>query len=124
VRDRVDLVFTALADPSRRFVLETLAERGSATPTELAGELPVTRQAVAKHLTALSAAGLVRSRRHGREHRYELDPAPLGDAAGWIARVGVQWDERLAALARHLDAAPQDEGRIYPAPTKPAALDP
>jgi DNA-binding transcriptional ArsR family regulator len=106
VRDRVDLVFTALADPSRRFLLETLAVRGTATPTELAGELPVTRQAVAKHLSALRSAGLVRSQRRGREHRYELDPAPLGDAAGWIAQVGRQWDARLGALARHLGEPP------------------
>lgn len=102
MRDRVDAVFSALADPSRRFVVETLAERGSATPTELAGELPVTRQAVTKHLAALRAAGLVRAERHGRETRYELDPTPLGDAAGWIAQVGTQWDERLAALARYV----------------------
>jgi DNA-binding transcriptional ArsR family regulator len=111
VRDRVDLVFTALADPSRRFVLETLAVRGTATPTELAGELPVSRQAVAKHLAALHTAGLVRSQRRGREHRYELDPAPLEDAAGWIARVGTLWDRRLGALARHVgDAADERQG--------------
>ncbi len=111
MRDRVDLVFTALADPSRRFVLETLATRGTATPTELADELPVTRQAVAKHLAALRTAGLVRSHRRGRENRYELDPAPLGDAAGWIAQVGTQWDTRLEALARHLgDEAREPRG--------------
>ena len=104
MRDRVDLVFAALADPSRRFVLETLATRGSATPTELAGELPVTRQAGTKHLVSLRTAGLVRSQRHGREHRFELDPSPLEDAAEWIALVGDQWDARLEALARHLDA--------------------
>jgi DNA-binding transcriptional ArsR family regulator len=102
VHDRVDAVFSALADPSRRFLVETLASRGSATPTELAGELPVTRQAVTKHLTALRAAGLVHARRQGRETRYELDPAPLGDAAGWISHVGSQWDSRLDALARHV----------------------
>ena len=108
MRNRVDLVFTALADPSRRFLVETLASRGSATTTELAGELPVTRQAVAKHLASLRAAGLVRSRRRGREHRYELDPAPLEDAAGWIARVGGEWDDRLDLLRRHLGAAEPD----------------
>ena len=77
---RVDLVFAALADPSRRFVLERLA-RGSASQSELAGELPVTRQAVAKHLATLRAAGLVHAERRGRETRYELESAPLGDAA-------------------------------------------
>ena len=100
---RVDLVFAALADPSRRFVLERLA-RGSASQSELAGELPVTRQAVAKHLATLREAGLVHAERHGRETRYELDSAPLGDAAAWLDRVGGEWDKRLAALARHVDA--------------------
>ncbi len=102
MRDRLGPVFSALADPSRRFVVETLAARGTATPTELAAELPVTRQAVAKHLAALSEAGLVRSARNGRETRYELDPAPLSAAVGWIERVGGEWDTRLAALSRHV----------------------
>jgi DNA-binding transcriptional ArsR family regulator len=91
-------VFAALADPSRRFVLETLATRGSATATELAAELPITRQAVAKHLAALTAAGLVEPTRTGRETRYHLTPERLGEAASWIDRVGTQWDARLAAL--------------------------
>jgi DNA-binding transcriptional ArsR family regulator len=102
VPDRVGSVFAALADPHRRYVVETLAERGSATPTELAAGLPVTRQAVAKHLTALRAAGLVTAARSGRETRYRLTPEPLDEAAGWIERVGAEWDERLAALSRHL----------------------
>ena len=96
----VDQVFAALADPSRRFVLERLAAHGSASQSELADELPVTRQAVAKHLATLRAAGLVRSERRGRETRYELDSSPLGDAAEWLERVGAEWDTRLAALAR------------------------
>ena len=99
---RVDDVFAALADPTRRFVLERLARHGSASQSELAGELPVTRQAVAKHLATLHRAGLVRAERWGRETRYELDSAPLGDAAAWLERVGTAWDERLAALARHV----------------------
>jgi DNA-binding transcriptional ArsR family regulator len=100
--DRVDAVFSALADERRRVVLELLAERESATATELAAELPVTRQAVAKHLDSLGEAGLVSVTRRGREARYELTPEPLADAVGWIERVGSQWDERLAALGRHL----------------------
>jgi DNA-binding transcriptional ArsR family regulator len=95
-------VFAALADPSRRFVVETLAARGSATATELAAELPITRQAVSKHLAALEAAGLVVPTRAGRETRYRLKPERLGDAASWIERVGAQWDERLAALRENL----------------------
>ena len=102
MRARVDAVFQALADPHRRFVLETLADRGSATVTELAAELPVTRQAVAKHLGTLRAAELVEPTRAGREIRYRLSTAPLGDALDWMERVGATWDERLAALRRHL----------------------
>ena len=98
--DPVDAVFSALADPSRRYVVETLAARGTATPTELAAGLPVTRQAVAKHLTALREAGLVEATRTGRETRYALTPAPLASAVGWIEEVGEAWDDRLQALKR------------------------
>jgi DNA-binding transcriptional ArsR family regulator len=102
VTDPTGRVFDALADANRRYVLEALAERETATATELAAELPVTRQAVAKHLAALNEAGLVESRREGRETRYELTPAPLGAAMDWMAGVGADWDARLAALRRHL----------------------
>jgi DNA-binding transcriptional ArsR family regulator len=108
VPDRLNAVFSALADPHRRYVLETLARRGTATPTELAGELPVTRQAVAKHLGLLHAAGLVDRRRSGRESRYRLTPGPLGEASTWIERVGAEWDGRLSALRRHLEADGRD----------------
>jgi DNA-binding transcriptional ArsR family regulator len=99
-------VFFALSDPHRRYLVETLAARESATATELAAELPVTRQAVAKHLAALGDAGLVSARRAGRETRYRLTPAPLGEAVSWIESVGAQWDERLGALQRHLGVPP------------------
>jgi DNA-binding transcriptional ArsR family regulator len=98
----VDAVFSALADERRRSLVEVLAERGSATATELAAGLPVTRQAVAKHLASLAEAGLVAVTRSGREARYRLTPEPLDDAVAWIERVGASWDERLAALERHL----------------------
>lgn len=98
----VDAVFSALADGRRRSVVELLAERGSATATELAASLPVTRQAVAKHLASLDEAGLVLRTRRGREARYQLTPEPLAEAVSWIERVGATWDERLAALERHL----------------------
>ena len=100
--DPTGRVFDALADPNRRYVLEALSQRETATATELAAELPVTRQAVAKHLVALSDAGLVESRREGRETLYELTPGPLGVAMEWMASVGAEWDARLAALRRHL----------------------
>jgi DNA-binding transcriptional ArsR family regulator len=97
-----DEVFSALADPHRRYLLETLASRGTATPTELARDLPVTRQAVAKHLAALGRAGLVESQRTGRETRFRLTPEPLGDAIEWLTVVGARWDERLEALRRYM----------------------
>jgi DNA-binding transcriptional ArsR family regulator len=93
-------VFAALADPTRRSILQEVAERGSVTTTQLAAGLPVTRQAVAKHLAVLSDAGLVRSERCGRETRFIPSPAPLGDAIAWMADVGGGWDDRLAALRR------------------------
>ena len=103
-------VFDALADPHRRYVLEALAQRDTATATELAAELPVTRQAVAKHLAALNEAGLVESRREGRETRYELTPGPLGAAMDWIASVGADWDSRLARLEKHLSGGSPRRG--------------
>jgi DNA-binding transcriptional ArsR family regulator len=93
-------VFAALADPTRRYLIETLASRQRASATALAAELPISRQAVSKHLAALGNAGLVRRHRSGRETLYELQTAPLEDAAAWIAEVGAEWDERLARLQR------------------------
>jgi DNA-binding transcriptional ArsR family regulator len=97
--DRIGAVFAALADPTRREVVRTLSERPALTASHLAGELPMTRQAVTKHLAALDRAGLVQGRREGREMRYTLTPAPLADAMDWMAAVGAEWDGRLAKLA-------------------------
>jgi DNA-binding transcriptional ArsR family regulator len=99
---RVDLVFDALGDPSRRSLVEAVASRGSATATELAAELPVTRQAVAKQLGLLADAGLLRATRSGRETRYEVTPEPLGEAVAWMVDVGAAWDDRLARLGKTL----------------------
>lgn len=108
--DPTGRVFDALADPSRRYVVEALAQRGTATATELAGELQVSRQAVAKHFAALSEAGLVESRREGRETRYELTPQPLAAALDWMAGVGGAWDARLDRLRRHLIRGSRTDG--------------
>jgi len=97
-----DSVFSALSDPSRRRLLESLAGRESASLTELAADLPVTRQAVSKLLAALGEAGLVEGQRAGRETRYRLTPQPLGEALAWMERIGDRWDERLARLREHL----------------------
>jgi DNA-binding transcriptional ArsR family regulator len=96
----VGAVFSALADPTRREVVRSLAAQPGLTASHLAGELPMTRQAVAKHLGALSGAGLVQARREGRETRYTLTPAPLAEAIEWMTSVGAQWDDRLARLAQ------------------------
>jgi DNA-binding transcriptional ArsR family regulator len=96
--DPAGAVFGALSDPTRRALLATIADRTAATATELASELPISRQAVVKHLVALADAGLVDRERSGREVRYRVTPAPLSDAVSWMAEVGGQWDERLAAL--------------------------
>ena len=100
---RVDAVFGALADPSRVYLVERLAVLGTATPTELADELPITRQAVAKHLSALRGAELVSASRIGRETHYKLRPQPLEEAAHWIQMVSAEWDDRLEALRRSLE---------------------
>ena len=92
-------MFAALADPTRRQVVRTLSQQPDLTASSLAGELPMTRQAVTKHLAALDRAGLVRGHREGREMRYSLTPAPLADAMRWMDDVGAQWDARLARLA-------------------------
>jgi DNA-binding transcriptional ArsR family regulator len=100
---QVDSVFGALADPTRRQVVETLARGGTVTASGLAEQLPITRQAVAKHLAALRGARMVTSTRVGRETRYELRPQPLDEAAGWIQAVSTEWDGRLDALRRSVE---------------------
>ena len=77
-------MFSALADPTRREVIQALARRGGATATELAAEMPVTRQAVAKHLGQLNRNGIVISQRRGRETRYHLTPSSFGQAIDWL----------------------------------------
>ena len=96
------LIFDALADATRRTVLRAVAEDGPLTATELAARLPVTRQAVAKHLGTLEAAGLVWSEKEGRDVRFRFDPQPLDDAVAWIAAVGERWERRLAVLGDRL----------------------
>jgi DNA-binding transcriptional ArsR family regulator len=98
----VDAVFDALADPTRRRVVETLARGGTVTASGLASQLPMTRQAVAKHLSALRGADLVSASRVGRETHYKLRPQPLDEAAHWIQMVSAEWDDRLEALRRSL----------------------
>ena len=100
MRGPAEGVFAALADPTRWRVLSLLAERGEGTATSLAGELPVSRVAVVKHLAVLDRAGLVEARREGREVRYTVRTEPLDEAARWMAGIASEWDARLVALKR------------------------
>jgi DNA-binding transcriptional ArsR family regulator len=99
LNDRVGPVFAALADPTRRQMVETLLRDGSTSVPALTAVLPISRQAVAKHLATLGDAGLVeRSPAAGREVRYQLREGALGPAAAWVREAEVAWDERLGRL--------------------------
>lgn len=98
----MDAVLAAVADPTRRLLLERLRAGGSLSIAELGDGLPMTRQAVTKHLDALRAAGLVRVRRSGRERLHDLDAAPLAAVDDWLKPYEAAWDRRIDALRRHL----------------------
>ncbi|MEV4255699.1 metalloregulator ArsR/SmtB family transcription factor [Spirillospora sp. NPDC049652] len=99
-----ELVFTSLADPTRRALLAELAAGGPATATDLAARLPITRQAVAKHLALLADAGLVTAEPGERRRvRYRLRSAPMQVAQQYLAALARDWDGPLAALRDHLD---------------------
>lgn len=97
-----DLVFTALADATRRELLRGIVTAGAISATDLAVGRDITRQAVSKHLGILRDAGLVDTVRVGREVRYSADLAPLDEASRWIADTGASWDRRLGALQREV----------------------
>ena len=104
-------VFTALADPTRRAILAALAAQGPATATDLAGRLPVTRQAIAKHLVLLAEAGLVRAEPGERRRvRYRLRSAPMRVAQQFLAALARDWDGPLDALKDHLDRTAREPG--------------
>jgi DNA-binding transcriptional ArsR family regulator len=100
--ERVDAIFAALSDRSRRDVMSFISEFGEASASELAEQMPISRQAIAKHLAALADVGLVSAEREGRQVRYRLTPGPLNEAMRWIAEIGAEWDDRLRALERML----------------------
>jgi DNA-binding transcriptional ArsR family regulator len=108
-------VFTALADPTRRAILAALAARGPATATDLADRLPISRQAIAKHLALLAEAGLVAAEQGERRRvRYRLRSAPMQVAQQFLAALARDWDGPLEALKDHLD-----QGARGPTPTPP-----
>jgi ArsR family transcriptional regulator, cadmium/lead-responsive transcriptional repressor len=97
-------VFAALADPTRRWMVETLLRDGSASAPALTSALPITRQAVAKHLATLSGAGLIeRAPGSGREVHYRLRPGALDPASTWLRQTEASWDERLPRLKRAVE---------------------
>ncbi|WP_410623089.1 ArsR/SmtB family transcription factor [Amycolatopsis sp. cmx-8-4] len=106
--DVVDGVLAALADPTRRQLLDLLAAHGQATATTLAGGLPVSRQAIVKHLTVLDSAGLVGSVKIGREVRYAVRSEALDATARWMTSLAADWDRRLAKIKRLAEADEQD----------------
>ncbi len=89
----IDDVLAALADPMRRRVLDSVAAHGEATATMIAAELPVSRQAIVKHLAILDRAGLVAARRQGREVLYAVRSEPLDATARWIDDLAATWDD-------------------------------
>jgi DNA-binding transcriptional ArsR family regulator len=107
VKDPAGAVFAALADPTRRRVVHELSKDGPLTATELAKRIPVTRQAIAKHLTALAQAELVVGTHVGRETRYELRTQAFAEAEAWMRAIGATWDQRLARFKEFVESVPR-----------------
>ena len=104
-------VFAAVADPTRRWILERLRAEGALSVSSLAESLPISRQAVTKHLDVLEHAGLVRKRVQGRERLHELEAEPLSEVDDWLAPYAAAWDERLERLRIHLDGDGHDDDK-------------
>ncbi|GAA4873855.1 helix-turn-helix transcriptional regulator [Kitasatospora terrestris] len=102
-----DELWSAVGDPIRRRMLDLLLTGGGGTATTLSDHLPVTRQAVAKHLGVLDRAGLVHGTALGRERRYEVDRAQLARAVAQLTAVGAAWDARLHRIKRIAEAIQQ-----------------
>ena len=99
-----DDLWSAIGDPTRRRLLDLLLNDGGGTATTLGQQLPVTRQAVAKHLGVLDRVGLVRATPVGREKRYQVDDAQLARAVAQLSSVGAAWDARLRRIRRIAEA--------------------
>ena len=99
-----DDVWSAIGDPTRRRMIDLLLVDGSGTPTSLSERLPVTRQAVSKHLGVLDRVGLVHVTPQGREMRYQVDEAQLARAVAQLSEVGASWDARLRRIKQIAEA--------------------
>jgi DNA-binding transcriptional ArsR family regulator len=109
VNDQLGLVFAALADPTRRRMVQALLQDGSTSVPALTETLPITRQAIAKHIATLDHAGLIeRSAERGREVRYRLRPEALGPASAWLAEADAAWAKRLDRLKEAVEARTTD----------------
>ena len=109
-----DKLWSAIADPSRRQVLDLVVSNGEVSASWLASRVPFTRQAVAKHLVVLEGAGLVRRRKHGREVLYHVEADRLGQAAQAMADLAIRWDRRLGAIKRLAEAAHAESKKTQP----------
>jgi DNA-binding transcriptional ArsR family regulator len=103
-----DKLWSAIGDPTRRRLLDLMLADGGGTATSLATRLPVTRQAVAKHLAVLDRVGLVHGAPAGRERRYRVDEAQLAKAAAQLESVGSAWDARLARIKKLAETLEKD----------------
>jgi DNA-binding transcriptional ArsR family regulator len=109
-----DELWSAVGDPTRRRMLDLLLVDGTGTATSLSEQLPVTRQAVAKHLVVLDRAGLVHGTAAGRERRYRVEEAQLARAAAQLADVGSSWDGRLRRIARMAEEIERQKSKQSP----------
>ena len=110
--EALDRIFAAIADPTRRTILASLAHE-PATVTEIAKPFPVSLNAISKHILVLERAGLIRREVVGREHRCRLDPAPLRKASAWLEHYRKFWDLRLEALEHHLISQKKGKKNIH-----------
>ena len=112
VAERIDdELWSAIGDPTRRRMVDLLLADGGGTATTLSQHLPVTRQAVAKHLAVLDRAGLVHGKSSGRERLYEVDQAQLAKAVAQLTSVGASWDARLRRIKRIAEAIQRSQPR-------------
>jgi DNA-binding transcriptional ArsR family regulator len=107
---KLDLIFSALSDSTRRTMLQRLAE-GEMSVMELAAPFDMTKPAVTKHLKVLEKAGLLQRQIIGRTHRCRLMPQPLGEAAGWIAFYEKFWNMKFDALDKYLNDTSKKKGK-------------
>ena len=104
-----DDLWSAIGDPTRRRLLDLLLSAGDGTATSLGQQLPVSRQAVAKHLSVLDRVGLVRATPAGREKRYRVDDDQLARAVAQLSSVGSAWDARLQRIKRIAEAVQRSQ---------------